>query len=147
MALRNIVAAVALLALGIVYGYLAARLPERDLPNIPGPSFFPVLIAAILVGLSLALLWQGVREWRRTAPRLEMNGIDRKAATMLGVFALYVGAFPYAGFLLASIPFTAALMWLYGGRNKLLLAVVSIGLPIFLFFLFRDVFQILLPEW
>ncbi len=40
MALRNIVAAVALLALGIVYGYLAMRLPERDLPNIPGPSFF-----------------------------------------------------------------------------------------------------------
>ncbi len=64
---------------------------------------------------------------------------------MLGVFAVYLLALPFAGFPWAGIPFTAALMWLYGGRNRLLLAATSIGLPVFLFFLFRDVFHILLP--
>lgn len=145
MALRNIVTALALLALAMAYGYLAMRLPERDLPNIPGPAFFPILIAVVLAGLSLALLWQGVREWRRAAPRLEMNGIDRKAAMMLGVFAVYLLALPLAGFLIASIPFAAMLIRLYGGHNRLLVVAVSIGLPVFLFVLFREGFGILLP--
>ena len=71
MALRNIVAAAVLLMLGAAYGYLAMQLPERGLPNIPGPSFFPYLIAILLLGLSLGLLAQGIRGYRREP--LELN--------------------------------------------------------------------------
>lgn len=145
MALRNIVAAAVLLVLGAGYGYLALLLPARDLPNIPGPSFFPVLIAAIVVGLSLALLWHGIRGLRGAAKHLDLIEMDRKPAAMLVAFAVYIAALPFAGFLVASVPFAAVLIRLYGDRNRLLVVGVSVGLPVFLFMLFREGFGILLP--
>lgn len=146
MAHRDIIVAAPLLAIGIGYGFMAGQLPETTTPGTPGPAFFPWLIAAALTGLAAALLARGARGARGEAFHLEIPPEFRAPALMLGLFTLYVGALPVAGFLLTGIPFTAALMWLYGGRDRLLLAGVSIGVPVFLFFLFRDVFQILLPR-
>ncbi len=145
MAHRNIVVAIVLIAVTAGYGIMAAGLPERAVPNTPGPSFFPWLITATVVGLSAALLWQGVRAARGVPLRLDLNRIDRRAGLTLAVFALYLAMLPHAGFLLASVPFTAALIWLYGGRNPLLVAAGSLGMPVLLFYLFREVFSILLP--
>ena len=145
MALRNIVAAAILLTLGIAYGYLAIQLPERAQTNIPGPAFFPYLIAIIILGLSLALLVQGVRGYR-LAP-IDFNlGERAPAITALLVFAAYLVALPRLGFLIASIPFAGAMIWLYGGRNKLFVAVGAVLLPLLLSLLFRDVFRIPLPH-
>jgi hypothetical protein len=145
MALRNIVAAACLLALGIVYGYMATQLPERSLPNIPGPSFFPYLITILLLALSLGLLVQGIRGFRREP--LDLNMPERAPAIMaLLLFAAYLVALPRLGFLLASIPFAGGMIWLYGGRNKLFLAAAAVGLPLFLSLLFREVLRIPLPH-
>ena len=142
---RNIVVAIVLAALAAAYAILAAGLPERAVPNTPGPAFFPWLITAAIVGLSAALLWQGMRAARGVPLRLDLNQIDRRAVLTLAVFALYLAMLPYAGFLLASVPFTAALIWLYGGRKPLLVAAGSLGMPVLLFYLFREIFSILLP--
>jgi putative tricarboxylic transport membrane protein len=145
MALRNIVAAVALLALGIAYGYLATQLPERSLPNIPGPSFFPYLITVVLLVLSVGLLVQGIRGYR--SEPLDLNLPERAPAILaLLFFAAYLAALPRLGFLFASIPFAGGMIWLYGGRNKLFLMAAAIGLPLFLLLLFREVFRIPLPH-
>ena len=145
MALRNIVAAAVLLALGIAYGTLATQLPERSLPNIPGPSFFPYLITIVLVALSLALLVQGIRGYRRGP--LELNLREQAPAIMaLLLFAAYLAALPRLGFLHASIPFAGGMIWLYGGRNRLFLVAGAVGLPLFLSLLFREVFRIPLPH-
>ena len=145
MALRNIVAATVLLALGIAYFYLATQLPERSLPNIPGPSFFPYLIGVVLVGLALALLVQGARGWRR-AP-IELGLPERLPAFVaLLVFGAYILALPRLGFLIASIPFAGVMIWLYGGRNKLFVATGAVVLPLLLSLLFREVFRIPLPQ-
>ncbi len=145
MALRNIVAAAALLALGIVYGYLATQLPVRSLPNLPGPAFFPYLIAIVVVALSLGLLVQGVRGYRRGP--LDLNLSERAPAIVaLLLFAAYLAALPRLGFLLASIPFAGGMIWLYGGRNKLFLVAAAVGLPLFLSLLFREVLRIPLPH-
>ncbi len=146
MAYRDIIVAVPLLIIGVGYGVMAGQLPVTTTPGTPGPAFFPLLIAVAVAGLAAALLARGVRARRDETFRLEIPAEFRAQAAMLGLFAAYLLALPTAGFLAASIPFTAALMWLYGGRDRLLLAGVSIGVPVFLFFLFRDVFQILLPR-
>lgn len=145
MALRNIVAAVALLLVGAVYFYLAALLPARDIPNVPGPSFFPLLIAGIVILLAGALLWRGVRDLPHFAAEPGGDKPDRRPVVMLVAFAAYIAVLPFLGFMVASIPFAAVLIRLYGGRSRILLAAVSIGLPVFLFLLFREVFGILLP--
>ncbi len=145
MALRNIVAAAALLALGVVYFYLATQLPERSLPNIPGPAFFPYLIAIVLIGLSVALLAQGLRGYR-PAP-ISLNLAARAPAiAALALFAAYLAALPRLGFLAASIPFAGGMIWLYGGRNPLLVAGGAVALPLLLSLLFREVFRIPLPQ-
>lgn len=145
MARRNMIAAVALLALGIVYGYLAVQLPERSQSNIPGPAFFPYLITVVLIGLSVALLVQGIRgPWREP---LELDLSERiPAIVALVVFAVYIAALPRLGFEVASIPFAGVMIWLYGGRNRLLVAAGAVALPLFLSLLFREAFRIPLPH-
>ncbi len=145
MALRNIVAGAALLALGIVYFYLATQLPERSLPNIPGPAFFPYLIAVVLIGLSGALLVQGLRTYRRAPVELDLAA-RTPAIAALALFAAYLAVLPHLGFLAASIPFAAGMIWLYGGRRRMLVAAGAIGLPLALSLLFREVFRIPLPH-
>ena len=145
MALRNIVAAAALLALGITYGYMATQLPERSQSNLPGPAFFPYLITIILVALALGLLVQGIRGYRR-AP-LDLNLRERgPAIAALLLFAAYLVALPRLGFLLASIPFAGAMIWLYGGRSWLFVVAGAAALPLFLSLLFREVLRIPLPH-
>ncbi len=145
MALRNIVTAAVLLAIGIVYGYLATQLPERSLPNIPGPAFFPYLIAIVLIGLSVALLIRGLRGYRSAPVELDLAA-RAPAIAALVLFAAYLAALPHLGFLAASVPFAAGMIWLYGGRNKVLVAAGAIGLPLVLSLLFREVFRIPLPH-
>ncbi len=145
MAHRNIVVAIVLIAVAAGYGIMAAGLPERAVPNTPGPSFFPWLITITIGGLAAALLWQGVREVRGAGLPRGLGGFDRKAALTLVLFAVYLAVLPYAGFLMASVPFTAALIWLYGGRKPLLVATGSLAMPVLLFYLFREIFSILLP--
>lgn len=145
MGSRNIIAALALLALAAWYGVLTAGLPERTIPNTPGPSFFPWIIAGSLAVLSVAMLVQGVRTARRGDTLVAGGRPARLAVAGLAWFAVYLAVLPTLGFPLASVPFFAGLMWLYGERRPLLIAVGSLALPVLLYLLFRDMFQILLP--
>ena len=55
MAGRNLLAGCGLLAFSLAYGVLTTGLPDRTLPNTPGPAFFPWFITGSLVILSAAL--------------------------------------------------------------------------------------------
>lgn len=146
MGRRNIIAAIVLLGIGVWYGVLTAALPERTLPNTPGPSFFPWLITGFLMLLSAALLVQGIGRLKteETTPP-SATGSRRRVFALLW-FAVYLAALPYAGFWPASIPFFAGLMVLYGARSRLVVVAVAVVVPLLLFFLFRYGFQIFLPR-
>ncbi|HJO86588.1 MAG TPA: tripartite tricarboxylate transporter TctB family protein, partial [Rhodospirillales bacterium] len=58
----------------------------------------------------------------------------------------YFVALPLLGFVVANIMFFAGLMYLYGERRPLWIAAGSILISLIVFFLFREVFQILLPS-
>jgi putative tricarboxylic transport membrane protein len=139
---RNVVAALALIALGIFYGYLTAGLPKRSLPDTPDPSFFPWIITVSLLVLSVALLVQGLRG-PRSIP--DLAGGLRAPTVFLTLFVVYVAALPFTGFVIASVPFFAALMWLYGERRRGWIGVVSLALPVILVLVFRHGLQIPLP--
>lgn len=139
---RNVVAALLLIALAVVYGYLTAGLPKRSLPDTPDPSFFPWIIAASLLVLSVALLVQGLRG-PRSIP--DTAGGLRAPAVFLALFVAYVAALPFTGFVIASAPFFAALMWLYGERRRARIGVVSVLFPVVLVLVFRHGLQIPLP--
>ena len=145
MGSKNVIAALALLALASWYGVLTADLPERTIPNTPGPSFFPWIITVSLAVLSAALLVRGARSARRGEALVQGGKPARLALAGLAWFALYLAVLPSVGFPLASVPFFAGLMWLYGERRPLWIAAASLALPVILYLVFRDMFQILLP--
>ena len=146
MARRNIIAGVVMLAVSIGYGVLTAGLPDRSLPDTPGPAFLPTLITLGLLVLSVALLIRGVVDARRESGGADRYGVPARGWIALAGFAVYVGLLPSLGFVAASVLFFAGLMWLYGERNKILIGLTSILVPVVLFYLFTAGFQILLPR-
>lgn len=147
MARRNTIAGLALMAFGVWYAYLIGNLPERSImPNTPGPSFFPIIIVSAVLLLSAALLVSGIIGMRQTESNTDERSSERPAILAVGIFIIFLASLPYAGFIVASVPFFAALMYLYGSRNWFLIAGSSITIPIVLFVLFRYGFQIILPR-
>jgi len=149
VALRNAIAGFVLLLLTGGYALLIATIPDRTLPNTPGPTFFPWLITAAGGLLSLVLLVQGVAGLRAhkedSGDTRRPGAFDWAAALALAWFALYLVALPTAGFIAASIVFFAGLMVLYGAHTPLVVIASSVGIPFALYLLFRHVFTIILP--
>ena len=145
MVRRNVLAGVVLLAIGLGYGVLTAGLPDRSLPGTPGPAFLPWLITAGWLALSTALLVQGLLGGGKKSDVIEYRIPAQSWLALVG-FAAYLLLLPTLGFIVASILFFAGLTWLYGERNKLLIALTAIIIPIVLFYLFAAGFQVLLPQ-
>lgn len=147
MARRNVIAGAALIAFACWYAYLAGSLPSRDImPNTPGPAFFPTIIVCAVLLLSVALLATGIIALRKESSEEPGKTKAGQGAWAVAAFATYLATLPYAGFIAASIPFFAVLMYLYGTRNRLMLGAVSVGMPVALYIVFRFGFQIVLPR-
>lgn len=142
---RNVIAALVLIALSIGYGVLTAYLPERSLPNTPGPPFFPWINTVILMALSLGLLASGL-----FGADAAVAGADRTArlrgGAVLALFFGYLLVLPGLGFVLATIPFFALLMTLFGERRPLPVAAGAVGITVILYILFRHGFGVFLPS-
>lgn len=147
---RNIIAAVVLLVFALGYGALTTQLPVRSLPDTPGPPFFPYINTIILLALSLGLLVQGLTAKAtedRTQPAAPENAGERwRANWALGAFVAYLIVLPGLGFLLATIPFFAVMMVLFGEKRWLWVVIGSIGMTVTLYVLFRHGFGIFLPR-
>jgi hypothetical protein len=141
---KNIIAGVVLIFFSLGYGYLTSELPTRTLPNTPDPSFFPWINTIIMLVLSTSLLVQGLffteqgeRSFDAVAARL--------IAISLALFFVYLLILPSLGFVVASIPFFAALMMLFEERRPVWVASSSIAVTVLLFSAFRYGFGVLLP--
>ena len=147
MARRNLLAGLVLTVVGLGYGYLTVQLPDRGIPGTPGPAFFPTLITVGWLVLSLSLLVRGFLDSRKDTADVAAGGSrDFSALIALAAFLIYIVALPRIGFVAASIVFFALLMWLYGERNKVIIGLTAVVVPVALFFLFTAGFQILLPR-
>jgi putative tricarboxylic transport membrane protein len=142
---RNVIAAIVLIALSVGYGVLTAYLPERSLPNTPGPPFFPWINTVILMTLSLALLASGLFGGDARVATTD-RGARLRGAAVLGSFFGYLLVLPGLGFVLATIPFFALMMALFGERRPLPVAAGAIGITLVLYILFRYGFSVFLPS-
>ncbi len=148
MVLRDVIAGIVLLLVAAGYALAIGTIPDRSLPNTPGPSFFPYLIAAALAVLSAALLIQGLVGLRAGSDETKAEkliDVDGREAVALIWFAIYLAVLPYTGFKAATIPFFAGLMLLYGARSPVLVIAGSLAVPLALDAIFRHAFSILLP--
>ena len=143
---RKIAAGIVLLLVSAGYGYLTSGLPKRTLPDTPDPAFMPWINTIALCVLTLLLIWEGTRE----TPTKPSGGTDAGSASpatlFIAAFFVFILLLPYLGFVLAGMPFFAALMLLFGERRPLWLLAGSIGGPVILFAIFRYGFNIILPR-
>ena len=148
MHLRNLVAGLVLCAITAAYASLIGSIPDRTLPNTPGPSFMPWLVAAAMGILSLSLVIQSAVALLRqsaTTSSIGFASFDAGAALLLAAMGIFVAAIPVLGFLIAGMAFFACAMVLFGARNPLIIIASSIATPLLLQLLFRHVFSIILP--
>ena len=146
MALREIVSALVLLAISGFYIWATFHIPDRTIPNTPGPSFFPFVIAGIVACLSSALLTRGILRLRGgSGVRIERGNI-RSAIATLALFAVFLTVLPHTGFVIAGVGFFAGSMFLYGARSLVRIVLWSLAVPVVLFLVFTRIFHILLPS-
>ena len=142
---RNLLAAIVLIAIGTGYAILAQDLPTRNIENATGPSFFPLVVVSGFLILSAALLVQGILpKMSYTVPSILIIPAGRYGVG-LATAIIYLAALPYLGFIAANIPLFAVLMILYGEKRPTRVIGGSVVITLLVFFLFREVFQILLP--
>jgi Tripartite tricarboxylate transporter TctB family. len=146
MNIKNIKAAVVLMAVTAGYAYQTSHLPERTLPNTPDPSFFPWINTVFALVLTCALLYQGLFIKNNNNNPLVKNRKNGLALLALAVFLVFIITLPYLGFILAAIPFVAVFMWFYGEHRKIVLIIGALGIPVILYVLFRHGFGVMLPR-
>jgi hypothetical protein len=114
------------------------------LPNTPDPSFFPWINTIILLLLSVSLLVQGLFFTEEGESKIDPVA-RRLVITSLALFFGYLLILPPLGFVVASIPFFAAMMVLFEERRPIWVASSSIAVTVVLFSVFRYGFGVLLP--
>jgi putative tricarboxylic transport membrane protein len=143
----NVILAALLIGFGIFYAYLAANLPDRNLPNTLGSDFMPWVLAGCLLLLSLLLLIKTV--FGSTPEQFDFSISPKEG---FGVIFLTVCVFAYVklmlliGFVLATPIFLALLMLITGSRKWKEIIMVSIFATFSIYLLFQKLFQVILPR-
>jgi len=129
-------------ATGLAYGYAL-----KDALG-PGPGFFPFWLGLIGAALSLDLLAQSWRG-RAIGGGAEVLWPDRagglRAAALLGGVALYALLLEPAGFRLAALVVTAALLFALGVRRPVAIAAFALVASFGLFHVFYHWLKVPLP--
>ncbi len=112
------------------------------------PWFFPQFAAAVIAGLGLLLIILNLVLRRKNiipvSGQLQWKGFFYALGTM-AIMIVSVLLMKWLGFIITSMIAMAGLMVLYGARQWLWIALLSVGLPVGLYFLGWKVILILFP--
>lgn len=116
--------------------------PAPLLEGVPGPAFFPTLVALLLIGCAAVL---ALRPYRQPAgDRMSGGGVLRLAGAALWI-AGFLLVLPGIGHFVALPPLVAGLMWLSGERSPWILVAVSVVFAAFVHLLFVVTLGVPLP--
>ena len=142
---KNLISSIAFLLIGVWYSYFTYWLPIRTLPNTPGPSFFPWGIAVCFLGLSILLLFKNFIT-KKDKEEEEEEIFGKKILALILLMFIYISLLPFTGFLLITPFFFASFMYLTSEKRFFYISFFSISIPLFIFYLFQNVFSIFLPN-
>jgi putative tricarboxylic transport membrane protein len=130
-----------------VYVIFTAHFFPEDKVLLLGPSFFPTVLAIGLAFFSLLLLTSALRGRSRPANDpfdIKTPGVQR-ACVSLAASVAYCALFSTLGFILTSVIYLFALMYLLKRRDYLKMAAVSIGVTLLVYGIFNKLLDISLP--
>lgn len=112
---KDLISSISILTVGVIYAGLSLRLPFWSRTE-PGEGFFPLIIAAVMIGMSLFILVQSLSS--NLPPRAEKGSEEPESAVFnrsrilsYGIWmTLYAVFFEKVGFLITSILFLLVIM-------------------------------------
>ena len=125
--------------IGFVYAKATSTPSTVGLASNTYPQFLFICLAicgVVLVATSLSKDMENAEiktNWRALLP-------------VVGVLLVYVLIFDHVHFIASSIIFTGLEMYLFGEKRWKVIALVSIIAPVTIYFLFTQVFSIMLPS-
>lgn len=131
---------------GIAWLTIGLQLPMSSrVTAIGGPGTFPVFVTGILI------LFSGitcVTSYRKAADA-KASGMDKQSMTRIALMvlasAVYVLVIEHAGYIVSTALFMAALLWLFGYRNRIGFLLLVVVFPVALNILFKYLFLVQLP--
>lgn len=122
----------------LVVIYYANRFPDG---GELGAGFFPIMVSVGIIVFAVAdVLADDDTE-------LELSDYDVTPAAIVTVLLVgYVLLMPITGFLVGTMAFLPIILYYSTVRSKPLIALISVGFPIALFYIFSRIFMVRLPE-
>lgn len=136
--LRSHPLSIVFILFSLVVIYFASQFPNE---GRLGPGAFPILISVgIIVCAAIDIVMGGETE-------LEITEFDFKPPTIVfGLLVAYLLLMPITGFLVGTMLYMPVILYYSTVQSKPLIAILSIGFPILLFYVFSRIFLVGLPE-
>ena len=111
------------------------------------PTLFPRLATLGLIGLNIWYLIISFRlEEKNLFKELKKENFFKVIASLI-VFIAYALLFEPLGFVLSSFLVVASLSTYYGNRNIIIGLLVSLGVPLVIYYIFTHLLKVSLPEF
>lgn len=140
---KDVIASILLIVVGVLTALWSIRL-RLGTPAKPAPGFFPFLVGFGIVALSIILLIQAWFGRDKGSPKT--SGDDwRKLAILVAGLVIYAGILEPLGYVLSTIFMATVTMRVVGLTSWKKISMVSLVLPIGVYFLFTRVLGVELP--
>ncbi len=144
---NDAVIAIIFLLFSIFYGIGAQHLPKAHLEEVIEANVYPFVLAALLAGLSLSLLFRSFRaRQRRVENWIPSKGIVRQILFLFAALIVYIFLFRTAGYLTGTILFMVGTLR-FIDRQRSFVNVIFLSLLVsgICYALFVVLFQIPVP--
>ncbi|WP_412549527.1 tripartite tricarboxylate transporter TctB family protein [Staphylococcus pseudintermedius] len=142
----RLIAPIVCFVVGVIYLLLSLNLPISRIGDPQSPKYFPILIASLLIVMSIIYFFQMLRdknvsfnEFKAFLTPLVLNRIGLTCLFIL----IYTIIFERIGFLISTVLFLAAVMFLVNGfqhwLKNLIVAIVFSGVAWYTFAQLLDV--------
>lgn len=107
------------------------------------PAFFPRILAVMIILLGGLLSIQGLRSRNDEQLRFDKKTMVRILIVSATAFA-YLFIIPWLGYIISTMLFMTSMLTFYGAK-KLQIIIISIGMPLLLYFAFTRIMYVVLP--
>lgn len=143
----NIASGLIGLAISVYVWITASKFPQNNSATDPGAAFFPKIMAAFTAILCLILIISAlVSKKEEGKSSISLTPGAKRAFIGLAMFLLYCLLFKSLGFILDTVWLLFATMFLMENRRWVQMTIISIAVPVIVYFIFSKLLYVMLPD-
>lgn len=127
------------------------RLVEGGMETDLGSMFLPRVVACFIMAFSLTIGISSLYKLIAQTAMADTEVINLRGllgvACYIGLLLIYWFSMPYLGFIVSTIVVMFAVAWLLQGRNVAVISMLSIAMPLILYYGSISLLRVELPVW